>query len=82
MYTLCWDKRAIEFLSSLEIRLKERIWNKIQKCKENPLHYAERLEASEYYKLRIGDYRAILYINHEAEIIQIVRIGHRKNVYR
>ncbi len=82
MYDIKWDKKAIEFLNSLEKNFKERIWDKIQKCRENPLRYMDRLEASEYYKLRIGNFKVIIFINQNDNFLQIVRIGHRKNVYK
>jgi len=34
MYELKFDKKATDFLNKLEKDMKERIWNKLQKCKE------------------------------------------------
>lgn len=34
------------------------------------------------HRLRIGDYRVILRIDHERQEILVVRIGHRSTVYR
>ena len=34
------------------------------------------------WRLRVGEYRAILQFDHEAEEIHVVRIGHRSTVYR
>ena len=58
-----------------------RIFNKITSTKENPLHFFERLEGRKEFKLRVGDYRVISEINTNSKIIQVVLIGHRKNVY-
>ena len=35
-----------------------------------------------YYKIRVGDYRIIYTLENEECIILIVRISHRKDVYR
>ncbi len=58
------------------------ILKKIYSIKENPLHFVERLTGLSFWKLRIGDYRAILQINTGSKIIFVVKIGHRKNIYK
>ena len=40
----------------------------------------ERLGA--YWKYRVGDYRLICRIEDERVLVTVVRIGHRKSVYR
>lgn len=43
---------------------------------------AEKLSAQERYRLRQGNYR-ILYTIAEAEVVvEIVKVGHRRHVYR
>lgn len=81
MYKIILDKKAIEYLKKLDNNIKERIWNKIQLCKEDPLRYVEKLTEIPGYKLRIGDYRVILYIDMNFKTIIIEKIGHRKNIY-
>jgi len=81
MYEIKFGKKALEDWSKLEQDLKKRIWNKLQDCKENPFHFLEHLEEIEGYKLRIGDYRAILDIDKSTNIIWVLKVGHRKNVY-
>lgn len=34
-----------------------------------------------YYKLRVGDYRAILSWDREDDVIYVEAVGHRRNVY-
>ncbi len=81
MYELKFDKRAIDFLNKLEKKDKERIWNKLQECKEDPFRYLEHLENIEGYKLRVGDYRIIFDIESTIKILNVVKIGSRKNIY-
>lgn len=81
MYEVKFDKNALDFLSKLDRNLRERIWNKIQQCKENPFHFLEHLEEIEGYKLRVGDYRLIVDIDISSKILTILKIGHRKNIY-
>ena len=55
---------------------------KIYSIKDNPLSYIERLKGGSMWKLRIGDYRAILVISTKDNIINVIKIGHRKNIYK
>ncbi len=81
MYNLVFDKRALEQLNKLDKPIKERIWNKLQSCKENPVRFLEPLIEIKGFKLRIGDYRIIIDIDNENKILRILKIGHRKNIY-
>src|SRR3989339_204677 len=47
------EKKAIDFLNKLEKEIKERIWNKLQQCKEEPFRFLEHLEEIDGYKLRL-----------------------------
>ena len=81
MYELKFDKKATDFLNKLEKDIKERIWNRIQQCKLNPFHYLEHLEEIEGFKLRVGDYRVIIDVDRTNQILHILKIGHRNNIY-
>ncbi len=82
MYELKFDKKATDFLNTLEKELKERIWDKLQQCKLNPFHFLEHLEDIEGYKLRVGDYRLIIDVDRTNQILQMSKAGHRKNIYK
>ncbi len=60
-----------------------RILARIETLRDNPRPPgAEKLSAREQYRLRQGNYR-ILYSVADAElIIEIVKVGHRRDVYR
>ncbi len=82
MYELKFDKKVIDFLNKLERSIKERIWNKLQMCKEEPFRFLEHLEEIDGYKLRVGDYRLIISVDNKTNTINIEKIGHRKNIYK
>lgn len=82
MWEVIFDEEAIDFLNRLPHNVKERIFNKILAAKENPHHFFERLSGREEYKLRIGDYRVIADIEPGNQVIRILTIGHRKNIYQ
>lgn len=43
MYQLIFEKKALEELNKLNKQIKERIWNKLQDCKEDPFRFLEHL---------------------------------------
>ena len=82
MYDVIFDKKSIEFLNSLDHKIKERIFKKIISAKEKPFRYFERLKNRDEYKLRAGDYRIIADIDGSSKIINIRLIMHRKDIYK
>ncbi len=82
---------AVEFLPSAQRQLaalpqeaRRRIARKIETLRENPrppgamlFHAEDRL-----YRLRIGDYRVIYTIEGRRLVVLVIRIGHRKDIYR
>jgi mRNA interferase RelE/StbE len=60
---------------------KTRITEKLKQLKTNPNQAGKRLKPTDYYRLRIGDYRAIYEIDQTKKQVTILYIGHRKNVY-
>ena len=73
-----FDEEAIKFLEKLPFNIRQRIFNKIMSCSDEPFRYFHRLTGRTDYRLRVGDYRAIAEINSR---IQVTFIGHRRNVY-
>ena len=52
---------------------------------ENPRSVGEALRGSqlgEYWKYRVGDYRIICKIEDDRLLVLVVRIGHRREIYR
>jgi len=81
MYEIIFDKKALEQLNKLEKQIKERIWTKLQLCKENPFRFLEALVEIEGFKLRVGDYRVIIDIDYKNKVLKVIKVGHRRNVY-
>ena len=81
MYEIIFDKKALQEFNKLIKPIKERIWEKLQKCKQNPFHFLEPLVQIKGFKLRIGDYRAIIDVQETIKVLNILKVGHRKNVY-
>ena len=84
-------KYRIEFSPTAERQFKKltkevqaRLKHRIDILAENPFpRGVKKLSAEEdLYRLRIGDYRIIYQVQGKALLILILKLGHRKNVYR
>lgn len=61
----------------------KRILNRIQLLTDDPRPAgAEKLTGSEKYRIRQGNYRILYTIEDEIITITIVKVAHRKEVYR
>ena len=69
-------------LKKLPKNIISNILKKLNSIKDNPLRFIEKLRSSHLWKLRVGDYRAILYLNTKEYKIHVLKIGHRKNIYK
>lgn len=64
--------------------VRRRLRPRIDALAENPRpHGVETLEGEKnLYRIRVGDYRIIYQIRDDVLVVLIVRIGHRREVYR
>jgi len=81
MYSIQIEKNAEDFLKKLQKKDAEIILNKIYSIRENPFRFLKRLQGEKLWRLRIGDYRAIVDVIISMNKIIVLRIGHRKNIY-
>ncbi len=45
-------------------------------------HGCEKLSGQEKYKIRQGDYRVVYAVDDAEKTVLVVKVGHRKDVYR
>jgi mRNA interferase RelE/StbE len=82
MYELFLTKEAEDFFNKLDQNIKLRISKKFDQLILNPeLGKPLTGKFTGLWSLRIGDYRAIYQIENNRLIINVLKIGHRKNVY-
>lgn len=79
-YQVLLHPKANMFLEHCEHELNKRIKQNLKELQDSP-ERGKKLAYSEFWRLRIGDYRAIYEIDHENHRIIILYIGHRKEVY-
>lgn len=70
-------------LLNLDKNLAKRILDKIKLLEEDPYgQSSQKLGGGRGYRIRIGDYRVIYTIDNKAKTITIIKIRHRREVYR
>ncbi|ODR80071.1 cytotoxic translational repressor of toxin-antitoxin stability system [Haladaptatus sp. W1] len=81
MTTVEWSDRGVEQIEDLEHDIQDRILTKLDEATEWTEHRLEPLTNYPYYKLRAGDYRIIIDWKRDADVLRVLAVGHRKNVY-
>ena len=76
-----YTEQALDHLEDLEDHVADRVLNKADEATEWTDHRLERLSGYPYYKLRAGDYRAIITWDKDEDILIVEAVGHRRNVY-
>ncbi len=82
MYEIILAKSVEKFLDKIDSKERERIINALEKLKIRPEAYLVRLVGETGYKFRIGNYRLIIDLNKSELSVLVIRIGHRKNIYK
>ncbi|MBS3078812.1 type II toxin-antitoxin system RelE/ParE family toxin [Candidatus Pacearchaeota archaeon] len=82
MYELIFTDKAKQQFKKLEKQVQERIGAVFERIKVRPYDYVEKLVGEPGYKLRVGDYRVFLDIDNNKLIILVLKVGHRKNIYK
>ena len=83
-YSIEFLRTALKELSKLPEDIQQRIAAKIEELKTNP--YLPGVKALKNgdgrLRLRVGDYRVIYRIEDDKLVIIIIKVGHRRNVYK
>ena len=83
-YRLRINKTAAKELAAIPGKAdRQRIVKRIESLRQNPRPKgAIKLSGAERYRIRQGNYRILYAIEDNALIIYVIKIGHRKDVYK
>ncbi|MDZ7743874.1 MAG: type II toxin-antitoxin system RelE/ParE family toxin [Bacteroidota bacterium] len=83
-FKLVWKQSAIKELKNLDKTVVQRIISSVEKLQKQPYPKGcKKLRGAEYtYRLKVGNYRIIYSVYKRTLVIEIVKVGHRKSVYR
>lgn len=82
LYQLLYTSSAQKDIKKLDNVAKKRLKAKLELLATDPVGYSKKLVQSELgtYRYRVGDYR-IIFDLHGKDIV-ILRVGHRREIYR
>ena len=83
-YTVEFAPRAARDFRCLDRAAQQRLRGQIDRLAENPRpRGCEKLVGGDsLYRIRVGDYRIVYQVRDRVLVVLVVRIGHRRDVYR
>jgi len=80
-FTVLLHPKAAKELEKIENATRTRIVERLRDLKDNPERVGKILRNSNFWSLRVGDYRAIYEIDRTRKQVIVLFVGHRKKVY-
>ena len=82
-YSLLIKPSAVKELEALPTKDRRKIIARIEGLASEPRpHGCEKLSGLEQYRVRQGDYRAVYGVDDDVRLVLVVKVGHRREVYR
>ena len=82
-YRILLKRSAAKELEGLPVKDRRRVVRRIQTLADDPRPTGcEKLSGQEKFRLRQGDYRILYSIDDAGSEVTVVKIGHRRDVYR
>ena len=81
MYDILYTESALKQLKKFDKAVQERIVAALERVRIRPDAFVAKLGGGYGYRLRVGDYRVIMDIDHSRLLITVTKIGNRQNIY-
>jgi len=82
-YEVEFASRAARAFLKLPRQVQQRLSPRIGALSEDPRPSGcEKLRGLDAYRVRVGDYRIVYFIDESDRIVTIANVGHRRDVYR
>ncbi|MBE0512624.1 type II toxin-antitoxin system RelE/ParE family toxin [Candidatus Bathyarchaeota archaeon] len=81
VFTVVLHPKAAKALKKIEKLIRLRIIEELRELRNRPERVGKRLKYSDFWSLRVGDYRVIYEIDRDKNQVVILFVGHRKKVY-
>ncbi len=81
-YEIIFTDTSRKQFRKLEKDLQERIIKALERIRIRPEAHVKKLVGDPGYRLRVGEYRVIIEIEKDELIILVIKMGHRKNIYK
>ena len=81
-YEIIFTDISLKQFKKLEKNVQERIINALERIRIRPEVHVKKLVGDPGYRLRVGEHRVIIDIYKDKLVILVIKIGHRKNIYK
>jgi mRNA interferase RelE/StbE len=83
-YKIEWKRSALKELEELPSPMISKVVSAVDNLSSNPFPQGVRklMGSESSYRIRLGDYRVLYSVIEKRLIIEIIRVGHRKDVYK
>lgn len=82
-YKIELTKTAQKNLKKLDSQILKKLLVRIENLKNNPFPQGvKKLVTADGYRLRVGDYRIVYDVIEDLVLVKILKVGHRKDIYR
>ena len=80
-HKIVWSETAERQLRKLDYTIARRIYLKVGELSES-LKNVKKLAGNQGYRLRVGDYRVVFDIDKNEITILIMKVAHRRSIYK
>lgn len=83
-YQIEFSRQADRRFRNLPSQIQQRLKSRIDSLAATPRpHGSEKLSGvDQLYRIRVGDYRIIYAVEDDRLLVLVVKVGHRREVYR
>jgi mRNA interferase RelE/StbE len=84
IYKIIFDKKVIKDLKKIDKTWQQKIIQTIETTLTTQPYSGKKLvgNLSDYFRLRVGDYRIIYEIIDDVVTVEVIKIKHRKDIYK
>jgi mRNA interferase RelE/StbE len=80
-YRIIWSESASRQLAKLDHAVARRIFDGVERLRDNPLGQLRRLVGLPHLGLRVGDYRIIIEVKEKELVVLVLKVGHRESIH-
>lgn len=84
-YSAQFTNTAVDDFATLDGSVAQRVRSAVQRLVENVESTRRRALSGPYrgqFRTRVGDYRVLYRVDWENRVITVLRVGHRREIYR
>ena len=85
MFKVMFKKSAIKGMKKMPMKLRQKMQDEIETIAKDPAKYSgnwKPLTGSDYWRLRVGGYRAICNIQEDVLMLLVIKVGPRGDIYK